>query len=108
MNETYKLYAIRHKATLELMPQMRRGRGYSHWNPDNPHSIEFCRRMALGIPRLLGSKKNAKSCIVQWFCQPNAKNFYSEDGVDLSIKDDGRSKDALEVIEVELQIKGNA
>lgn len=104
MNDFYLYFAIRHKATKELMPQMRRGRGYSHWNPDNPHSIEFCYRMALGIPRLLESRKRALNCITQWFCQPNAKNFYSDDGVDLSIKDDGRQKDALEVVEIRLEI----
>ena len=99
---TVTFYAIMHKESLELMPFMRRGRGYSYWNPDNPKMHGIARRLSLSIPRLLESKKKAQRCIAAWNCMPNSRN--DQDG-DLDIRPDNRKKEDLEVIEVELQFK---
>jgi hypothetical protein len=97
---TQLYYGIRHKATGELMPEVRR-RGYSHWNPATgklPDTI-------IGTPRLLPSHRMAHRCIVQWAAMPNAKMTYAWDDEDeIDIKPDGRKKEDLEVVELELRI----
>lgn len=101
-------YAIRHKATGELMPELKR-RGYSFWNPTTnsiPDTITGC-------PRLLKSQKQAERCIVQWACLPNARErqyqsgFYGDEiDIELTTKPDGRKKEDLEIIQVNIKIKG--
>lgn len=99
-------YAIRHKATGFLMPQMKKDRGYSHWNPDKPKELHA----SLGVPRLLQSRRQAVKCISGWAAFPNSKGggHYSYDGEwieDIDMKDDGRKKEDLEVIEVYICIQ---
>lgn len=100
-------YLIRHKTTQEFMPQLERGRGYSHWNPAVIPTIEVFRpRKLLGIPRLLPSRRVAARCIVQWVLNPNSYTGYrtsmifGDDEPDLLSKDDGRKKEDLEIVEV--------
>lgn len=95
-------YAIRHIKTQQLMPEARHRRGYSHWNPDNDHTPWG---IFLNTPRLLESKKQANKVIVGWFTMPNSKNKYFGDDEDLDINDDGRKKEDLEVIKIELRIR---
>lgn len=97
-------YMIRHKASGEFMPQMKRGRGYSHWNPSNgelPKKITGC-------PRLLPSRKSASRVIIQWNSMPNARySSYQSHGGDwdygIDIKNDGRKKEDLEIVEVNIE-----
>lgn len=107
MNQTFIYYAIRHKATSELMPQGKKNRGYSHWNPSNPNS-KF--KYALPIPRLLDTRRKAANCIKAWAANPNSKMSYSvsyagEEDYSVDIKPDGRKKEDLEVVEIELVVK---
>lgn len=101
-------YMIRHKATGEFMPELRRGRGYTHWNPSRHDTVSHLgRRKLLGTPRLFPSRKAAYNSIVQWNALPNAYNGYKSgpfgtDEYDTNIHDDGRSKADLEVVEVEI------
>src|SRR5271155_6022156 len=44
-----RFYVIRHRATGELMPQPKNGRGYSHWNPGAGRTMT----RSLGVPRLM-------------------------------------------------------
>lgn len=93
---------IRHKATGEYMPELKR-RGYSYWNPSTksmPNTITGC-------PRLLKSRKTAMQCIVQWAHLPNAREtssqgYYGDWDTDLITKPDGRKKEDLEVVEVRI------
>lgn len=91
-------FTIRHKATGEFMPQAKRNRGYSNWNPavaDNEFSA------ALGFPRILQSHAQAQRCINAWNAMPNGHIKPSYDGDDdIEIRDDKRSKDDLEVVEI--------
>lgn len=101
----FTYFAIRHKASGELMPEVKR-RGYTHWNP----STNKVPDTALGTPRLLDTRRRAAKCIAQWNAMPNAKMGYTvsysgEEDYDINIKPDGRTKDDLEVVEVELRIK---
>jgi hypothetical protein len=102
-------YMIRHKATGEFMPELERGRGYSHWNPAvEPTADRFRQRKLTGCPRLLSSRRKAIKCIAAWNAYPNSymtmnrrsSHLGDDDDLDMSIKDDGRSKDDLEVVEV--------
>jgi len=98
-------YMIRHKASGEFMPELRRT-GYTHWNPSTnsiPSTITGC-------PRLISSRRKAARCIVQWANLPNAREhqyqsgMYGEDwDIEFKTKDDGRKKDDLEVVEVNIQ-----
>jgi hypothetical protein len=100
-------YLIRHKSSGKYMPQAKKNRGYTHWNPSNQNNpVEFNDGLvnALSVPRLLPSKKMALACIVQWAFLPNATTDYDGD-IKLG-KDDGRKKEDLEVVEVCLKIKG--
>lgn len=96
---------IRHKATGEFMPELRRTRGYSHWNPGKVNTLEHLGKGKLiGVPRLFPTRKRAHNSIVQWNATPNGKQTFGYEGeVDLDIKDDGRSKDDLEIVEVSIE-----
>lgn len=100
-----KFYLIRHKASNTLMPQARKNRGYSHWNPSTEHSFEA----ALDVPRLMTSRKSAEACISQWVALPNGRqtSYTTYDGEwddMVDFKEDGRTKNDLEVIEADLCI----
>jgi hypothetical protein len=100
-----RLFAIRHKATGEFMPELER-RGYSHWNPTTRNYPDNM----TGSPRLLISRRKAERCIIQWAYNPNARqrfttNYYGEDDIEFEIKPDGRTKTDLEVVEVSLKMK---
>ena len=94
-------YAIRHKATNELMPLTRRNRGYTHWNPVSNIGIQ---KVALNVPRLFESGTKAYAAIIQWAATPNLVIRYNEELCDTyrNTTPDGRKRDDLEVIEVEL------
>lgn len=100
---------IRHKSTGEFMPELRRGRGYSHWNPGKVNTAEHLgRRKLLGVPRLFPSRRSAHRSIVQWNAVPNSYNGYrsgpfGSDEPEIRIEDDGRSKNDLEVVEVNIE-----
>lgn len=101
-------YMIRHKATGEFMPELRRGRGYSHWNPSKVDTATHLgRRKLLGVPRLFPSRRTAWASIVQWNALPNAYNGYKSgpfgtEEYDTQIEDDGRKKEDLEIVEVDI------
>jgi len=104
-------YMIRHKATGEFMPELRRTRGYSHWNPAKVDTLQNLGKKVLGVPRLFSSRKKAHGSIVQWNAVPNGKvsghqnSWDGEWDEDLSTKEDGRSKDDLEIVEVNIEVK---
>jgi hypothetical protein len=100
-------YCIRHIKSGELFPEVKTRGGYSHWNPDNP---DMPIKIFKGVPRLFESSKRAKKCIVEWFaCQNGRRSGYQtssgewDDIVDT--KEDGRKKEDLEVVEIQLVIK---
>lgn len=97
-------YMIRHKATQEFMPQLKK-RGYTHWNPAiTPTNEVFRKDVLTGVPRLLASRGQAHRVIVQWAALPNAHNTFDHDGeADLDIKDDGRKKEDLEIVKVNIE-----
>ena len=98
-----KYYAIRHKTTGELMPLMKRGRGYSHWNPGTVDEIKVYAQTE--IPRLLKSKRQAERVIIGWFTCPNSRNDYDGD-IKIGLNDN-RSKTDLEIISLILSIHRN-
>lgn len=97
-------YVIRHKRTGELMPQMKKGRGYSHWNPDNPKEI----LANIFIPRLCRDRKHASRIISMWAANPNGRyyvgrmSYYGDEDCGVDIKPDNRQKSDLEIVRVEL------
>lgn len=101
---------IRHVATGQFMPELKKGRGYSHWNPATGAMPNHSK--IIGVPRLLPTRRTAHRCIVQWTAMPNARfegytTGSGEDDFDIVIKDDGRKKEDLEVVEVNIEeVKG--
>jgi len=97
-------FIIRHKATNTVMPQLK-GKGYSHWNPNQTENQVSLRKLT-GCPRLFETKNSAYRAIVQWNACPNAYNGWHDtyDGGEpsVNIKPDERSKDDLEIIKVRL------
>jgi len=95
------LYVIRHRATGKLMPEMDRGRGYSHWNPGNSNELHKV-FAALNSPRLIEGKKKATICARLWASQPNmGRNYRDIDGdIILEIKADNRKLDDIEIVPV--------
>jgi hypothetical protein len=91
------------------MPQIKRGKGYSHWNPSNPDAKVS--NKLVGVPRLLRTRKGAERCIVQWNAVPNGRqsyrtSYFGEEEYDTEIKNDGRKKEDLEIVEIRIKIKG--
>lgn len=103
-------WMIRHVATGEFMPELRRGRGYSHWNPGKVETVTHLgRRKLIGTPRLFPSQSAANRSIVQWNALPNAYNGYKSgpfgtDEYDTQIEDDGRKKEDLEAVMVTIEV----
>lgn len=98
---------IRHKESGEFMPELKRTRGYSHWNPAKVDTASNFKKKLVGTPRLFASRKNAHLSIAQWYALPNGRqsSYQSYDGEwddILDSKEDGRSKDDLEIVPVEL------
>lgn len=98
-------YAIRHKASGEFMPQLKKNRGYSHWNPSNSEHTMIAK--TLGVPRLLDTRRRAARCIHMWANNPNSRyagytTAYGEDDYGIDMKDDGRKAEDLEVVELDL------
>lgn len=66
---TAEVYALRHVASGTLMPEMRSGRGYSHWSPSEPDAPDAQDGMpaaALPTPRLLATRRAAINARGQW------------------------------------------
>ena len=103
-------YIIRHKSTGQIMPLMKRNRGYSHWNPSNKENPSYKIYSELKVPRILESLQSAKKVINGWKDYPNGKNspmYDRESGYtefDLHFKDDGRNKEDLEIVKVTLSM----
>jgi len=97
-------YMIRHKASGEFMPQAKRDKGYSHWNPSNPNTKFIA---GLSVPRLIDTKKRAARCIIHWAVNPNARrsattSYYGEQNYIIDTKPDGRTKNDLEIVEIDI------
>ena len=60
---TAEVYALRHVASGTLMPEMRSGRGYSHWTPSEPDGTPAA---ALPTPRFLATRRAAINARGQW------------------------------------------
>lgn len=56
-------YAIQHVASGELMPVLKNGRGYTHWNPGSPLWYSDC---STNTPRLFTTLKHAKGSVARW------------------------------------------
>lgn len=69
-------YVIRHKATGELMPELKRGRGYSWWNPALP--------MQLNPKKLTGQYMKLMQrhmlTAARWYLTLQSLIFIMEDG----------------------------
>jgi hypothetical protein len=105
-------YMIRHKATGEFMPELKRTRGYSYWNPSKADTVETLKRKLTGCPRLFSSRRKAVGSIAAWNAFPNSRqgSYQSYDGEwddRVDIKPDGRSKEDLEIVEVDIIERGN-
>lgn len=100
-------YALRHVRSSLLMPNMKRGRGYTHWNPDNVEATQEL-YSAMQTPRLLTTKKQAQRCRQLWAQYPCAftvryeQSMWSDEGggEDFRTKPDGRKLDDLEIVAV--------
>lgn len=101
-------YMIRHKDTGEFMPELKRTRGYSHWNPGVVDTLTiFNKQKLLGTPRLFKSSNQARRCVLLWAANPNAKakQYQRSDGEwdeEFYTKPDGRKREDLEVVIVDI------
>lgn len=95
-------YVIRHKATGELMPQMKRGRGYSSWNPTSADKVYAI----TNVPRIIFGLRTAKRIVSLWNSIPNGNMSWAQnsDGGHqyLDIKPDGRKKEDLEIVPIQI------
>ena len=109
-----KYYVIRHKETKEYMPEYKGGKGYSFWLADNIKANH------LHHPRLITTKEKAQKIIVEWAkgtfewvdvqrgFRPNIDPPWMQHiALHLEqrrrIRPRGRTKDMLEVVEIELK-----
>jgi hypothetical protein len=102
---TLTVYALRHVRTGQFMPQLAR-RGYSHWNPDTPDATTLYVVKTPGIPRLFTTRRAAACCRSQWQ-QGILESRERQTGFDtweteIRAVPDGRTRDDLEVVPLEL------
>lgn len=96
-------FAIRHKQSGEYMPLANNNKGYSYWLKKD----DKFEQAIPGIIRLFATKQKAEKSIVEW-----AKGYYIwvdkpdanwwHDQVRKMVNPDGRTKDDLEVVTVNL------
>ena len=96
---------IRHKASGEFMPLMKRGKGYSHWNPVAQTEKIIA---TTNIPRFLPSLRMSRRVCSMWVTMPNAymgysTNYNGDENYDLKWKDDGRKIEDLEIVTVNIE-----
>lgn len=92
-DEVYMLYyVIQHVATGQLMPEMKRSRGYTHWNPNNPEVKRLFNK--LETPRLFTKSVDAHRAANYWARMPNQYSHF--DGFNeehyTGVKEDGRKR----------------
>lgn len=97
---TAEVYALRHVASGTLMPEMRNGRGYSHWSPSEPDGMPAS---ALPTPRFLATRRAAINARGQWargVVRSVTKGGYldGDSWEDLQVTDIGRKVTDLEVV----------
>ncbi|MNL20623.1 hypothetical protein D3C87_1418800 [compost metagenome] len=94
-----KVFAIRHKEHQIFMPQYKSGKGYSYWLYDDIVDNQ------LPVPRLIESRAKAEKIIVEWakgvFKWVEKVNWDADPK--RKMHDVGRSKNDLEVVELELK-----
>lgn len=90
-----RFYIIKHKSTGQIMPLMKRNRGYSHWNPAIDKTVYS---IITNIPRLLLTEAQAKRVINGWYNCRNSRNDI--DGDFCLGPMDNRKKEDLEIIPV--------
>lgn len=96
-------FAIRHKQSGEFMPLANNNKGYSYWLKKD----DKFEQAIPDIPRLLPTKKQAEKCIIEWakgyyiWVDKPGENWWA-DQVHKLINPDGRTKDDLEVVTVNL------
>lgn len=81
---------------------MKRGRGYSHWNPGLVDRIKICAE--LNTPRLFESEKQANKAITGWMSFPNSYTKIYGDDENFYSKSDGRSRNDLEILPVYIRV----
>ena len=103
-------YCIRHKASGELMPTLKNGRGYTYWNPLDSEWSDDC---STKTPRLFLTLEHAKGVVAKWAgyrrrvypTRPLAT--FSELMQHTSVVDPDfvvRKSSELEIIEIDLRI----
>lgn len=102
---TAEVYALRHVASGTLMPEMRSGRGYSHWSPSEPDAPDAQDGMpaaALPTPRFLATRRSAINARGQWARGVvTVSKVNDRDGdywEDFDVVDVGRKVSDLEVV----------
>ena len=105
---TAEVYALRHVVSGTLMPEMRSGRGYSHWTPTESDGMPAS---ALPTPRFLATRRAAINARGQWargvvtvFKGNDRDGDYYEEFV---VVDVGRKVSDLEVVTFDLVEKKN-
>jgi hypothetical protein len=101
-----KVFALKHVATGELMPEMKRGKGYCHWSPG---VLGMQADQALPTPRLFSAPSKARLARGQWVRGIVEWKERKGDGWDSLIsdmrqvvRDVGRKTDDLQVVEFDL------
>ena len=98
-------YGVRTVQTKEWMPEYKSGKGYSYWLLDNKMDNQK------KVPRLLESRRQAEKVIVEWAkgvfewkeIPDENGNFQPFNDVKRVMVDKGRTKDMLEVFEIEIK-----
>jgi hypothetical protein len=100
----FSYFALRHKATGQLMPEFENGRGYSHWTPTADLQNTGNDSGMTGTVRLFATYKGADNARVAWargihersYTGPTLEDLGGDDYV--KARDVGRTKDDLEVV----------
>jgi hypothetical protein len=103
-----RVWALRHVATGQLMPQLR-NRGYSFWNPGaspEAHREHGLMKPDTGIPRLFPSVAAARAAQVAWargvFTRVSRPSAWGEWEDDVVLKPDGRTRADLALVALDL------
>lgn len=97
-------WVIKHKPTGELMPLMKRNKGYTHWRPGNPDDKLY----QISVPRLFSKKAYAKAAINWWLKGKTSMHVYRDSfsfdcDVEISTAQvPNRKADDLEIVPVNL------
>ncbi len=90
-----KLYVIRQKSTGNMMPEIYQKKGYTHSEPENPHT---------SIPRLFVTRSRATRALNYWLIGKQSAFLAGDEVIHKIVTVPDRNPEDMEITSVQLEL----